>query len=87
MIQFNDIFQIVGDSFFEGSVLLAGLVILTIVLALVYVFTKSAFAMLLISMPVTLVFSYMRVIPDEITIILVLVAVVGLAMSSKRVFN
>lgn len=87
MIQFNDIFQIVGDSFFEGSVLLAGLVILTIVLALVYVFTKSAFAMLLISMPVTLVFSYMRVIPDEITIILLLVAVVGLAMSSKRVFN
>lgn len=87
MIQLNDIFQIVGDSFFEGSVLLAGLVILTIVLALVYVFTKSAFAMLLISMPVTLVFSYMRVIPDEITIILLLVAVVGLAMSSKKVFT
>lgn len=87
MIQLNDIFQIVGDSFFEGSVLLAGLVILTIVLALVYVFTKSAFAMLLISMPVTLVFSYMRVIPDEITIILLLVAVVGLAMSSKKVFS
>lgn len=87
MIQLNDIFQIVGDSFFEGSVLLAGLVILTIVLALVYVFTKSAFAMLLISIPVTLVFSYMRVIPDEITIILLLVAVVGLAMSSKRVFS
>ena len=87
MIQFSDIFQIVGDSFFNGSVLLGGLVILTIVLALVYVFTKSAFAMLLISMPVTLVFSYMRVIPDEITIILLLVAVVGLAMSSKRVFS
>lgn len=86
MIQLNDIFQIVGDSFFEGSVMLAGLVILTIVLALVYVFTKSAFAMLLISMPVTLVFSYMRVIPDEITIILLLVAVVGLALSSKKVF-
>lgn len=87
MIQLNDIFQIVGDSFFEGSVLLAGLVILTIVLALVYVFTKSAFAMLLISMPVTLVFSYMRVIPDEITIILLLVAVVGLAMSSRKVLG
>ena len=86
MIQLTDIFQIVGDSFFEGSVLLAGLVILTIVLALVYVFTKNAFAMLLISMPVTLVFSYMRVIPDEITIILLLVAVVGLALSSKKVF-
>lgn len=87
MIQFSDIFQIVGDSFFNGSVLLGGLVILTIMLALVYVFTKSAFAMLLISIPVTLVFSYMRVIPDEITIILLLVAVVGLAMSSKRVFS
>lgn len=87
MIQFSDIFQIVGDSFFSGNVLLGGLIILTIVLALVYTLTKSAFAMLLISMPVTLVFSYMRVIPDEITIILLLVSVVGLAMSSKKVFT
>lgn len=87
MIQFSDIFQIVGDSFFGGNVLLGGLIILTIVLALVYTLTKSAFAMLLISMPVTLVFSYMRVIPDEITIILLLVSVVGLAMSSKKVFT
>ncbi len=87
MIEFSDIFQIVGDSFFGGSVLLGGLVILTIVLALVYVLTKNVFAMLLISMPVTLVFSYMRVIPDEITIILLLVSVVGLALSSKKVFS
>ena len=87
MIQFADIFQIIGDSFFSGNVLLGGLIVLTVVLALVYVLTRSAFAMLLISMPVTLVFSYMRVIPDEITIILLLVSVVGLALSSKKVFS
>lgn len=87
MIQFIDIFEIIGDSFFNGNSMVAGLIILTVVLALVFAFTKNAFAMLLVAMPVTLIFSYLRVIPDEITIILLLVAVVGLAMSSRAVFK
>lgn len=67
--------------------MVAGLIILTITLALVFAFTKNAFAMLLVAMPVTLIFSYLRVIPDEVTIILLLVTVVGLAMSSRAVFK
>lgn len=67
--------------------MVAGLIILTITLALVFAFTKNTFAMLLVAMPVTLIFSYLRVIPDEVTIILLLVTVVGLAMSSRAVFK
>lgn len=87
MMQFADFFDILGDGFFGGNTMLAGLVILTVVLALVFTFTKSAFTMLVIAMPTTLVFSYMRVIPDEMTIILLVIAVVGLAFTSKGAFR
>lgn len=87
MIEFSDIFNIIGNSFFDGNTMIAGLVVLTVVLALVFAITKNAFAMLLVAMPITLIFSYMRVIPDEVTIILLLVTVVGLALSSKAVFK
>lgn len=87
MMQFADFFDILGSGFFGGNTMLAGLVILTVILALVFSFTKSAFTMLVIAMPTTLVFSYMRVIPDEMTIILLVVAIVGLAFTAKGVFR
>lgn len=86
-MQFAEFFEIVGGGFFGGNTMLAGLVILTIILALVFSFTKSAFTMLVIAMPITLVFSYMKVIPEEMTIILLVVAIVGLAFTSKEVFK
>lgn len=87
MIQLTDLITIFGDSFLGGNTLLAGLIVLAVVMAVVMAMTKSAFAMLLIAIPTTLTLSYMRAIPDEVTIIMLLVAVVGLALSSKRVFN
>lgn len=87
MIQLTDLFQIFADAFLGGNVLLAGLIALIAVLAITLSMTRSAFVMLLVAMPTTLVFSYMRVIPDEITIILLLVCIVGLAYSARGVFK
>lgn len=87
MIQITDLIKIFADSFLGGNTLLAGLIALGVVMAVAMTLTKSAFTMLLIAIPTTLTLSYMRAIPDEITIIMLLVAVVGLALSSKRVFS
>ena len=87
MIQFNDIIDMVGTTFFDGNTMVAGLVVLCIVLAMVMAFSKSAFTTLIIAIPATLVFNYLNLIPDEITIIMILVCVVGLAYTAKGVFS
>lgn len=87
MIQFSDIIEIVGTTFFNGNTMVAGLVVLCIILAIVMAFSKSAFTTLIIAIPLTLIFSYLNIIPDQITIILILVCVVGLAYTSKGVFS
>lgn len=87
MIQLVDLFQIFADAFLGGNTLLAGLIVLVAVLAITLSMTRSVFVMLLVAMPTTLVFSYMRVIPDEITIILLVVSIVGLAYSARGVFK
>lgn len=87
MIQFTDIITIIGNSFFGGNTFIAGITVLTILLALVMAFSKSAFTTLIVAMPLTLIFSYMNIIPDEITIIMLIVCVLGLAYTARGAFQ
>lgn len=87
MIQFKDIVDVIGSSFFGGNTMVAGIVILCIILALVMVFSKSAFTTLLIAIPTTLIFTYLNILPDEITIIMLIICVLGLAYTSRGVFQ
>ena len=87
MIQFSDIVEMVANGFFDGNVMVAGLVLLCCVLAVVMAISKSAFATLVIAIPTALIFSYLNLIPDQITIILILVCVVGLAYTARGVFT
>lgn len=87
MIQFSDIIDMIASTFFDGNVMVAGLVMLCCVLAVVMAISKSAFTTLVIAIPAALVFSYLGLIPDQITIVLILVCVLGLAYTARGTFS
>ena len=87
MIQFNDIINLIGGSFFGGNTLVAGIVVLAIILAIVMAFSKSAFTTLIVAIPATLVFAYLNLIPDEVTIVMLIVCVLGLAYTARGAFQ
>ena len=75
------------STFFDGNVMVAGLVMLCCVLAVVMAISKSAFTTLVIAIPTALIFSYLDLIPDQITIVLILVCVLGLAYTARGTFS
>lgn len=87
MIQFTDIVDLIGQSFFGGNTTMAGIVVLCMILAVVMAFSKSAFATLIIAIPVTLMFTSMSLLPVDVTIIMILVCVLGLAYTARGVFT
>ena len=57
MLDLNDITNILANSFFSGNTDIAGMVIFTIALAIVFIFVKKVFAALVISLPLAFIFS------------------------------
>lgn len=84
MISINDIQNIIASSFFNDDMTLAGLVMFVVALMLIFVITKNVFQSLLIGMAVTMIFSYMGILSGDLMILLIIVCVLGLAMSAKK---
>lgn len=85
IISIQEMQTLIAQSFFAGDLGLAGIVMYSVVLMVVFLlFAKNnltiAFALMF---PITLVFSIMRILPDTMTVLMVLVAVVGLAKERK----
>lgn len=84
MMNIQDIQNIIATSFFGDDMVLAGLVMFVVVLMLIFAITKNIFQSLLIGMAVTMIFSYMGIITGDLMILLIIVCVLGLAMSAKK---
>lgn len=84
MITLQDIQNILGDQFFNGDLTLAGLGLFAIVMILVFVLTKNVFQSLVIGLIATGIFSYMGIITADMMILLIIVIVLGLAMTAKN---
>lgn len=86
MIQPIQFFDIIGTAFFGGSTEIAGLIVYVVILALIFGFTKNVFQTLIIALPVTFLFSGSGwgVLPSDMVLLLVVVIVIGLAMTSKK---
>lgn len=83
MITLNDIQYMIGDSFFNGDLTLAGLALFAIALIVIFVVTKNIFQSLVIGMVVTGIFSYMGLLTNDMMILLIIVIVLGLAMTAR----
>lgn len=87
MMQFTDVIQIVSDSFFGGSTMVGGVVVLVTVLALIMAFSKKLVTTMVLGVPIVMMFAYLRLLPDEITLVMLVVIVLGLAYASRGVFK
>lgn len=85
MIDVTTLIGLIADSFFAGDTGIAGMVMFSIVMMVVFaMFMKKSlvvpFAMML---PITLVFTALKILPETMTILLIIVSVVGLAVTAK----
>ena len=87
MLDLNSITQMLANDFFAGNTDIAGMVIFTICLAVVFVFVKKVFAALIISMPMAFIFSTLGIVSQELMILLVIIAVLGLAFTSRKIWS
>lgn len=85
MIDITTLMGLIADSFFAGDTGIAGMVMFSIVMMVVFaMFMKKSlvvpFAMML---PITLIFTALKILPETMTILLIVVSVVGLAVTAK----
>ncbi len=83
MITLEDIQNILGEQFFNGDLTLAGLGLFAIAIILIFVLTKNVFQSLVVGLIVTGIFSYMGIITADMMILLIIIIVLGLAMTAR----
>lgn len=88
MIGLADLQRIIADGFLNGDMMIAGLIMFSTVLAILFIiFKANVFTALLMSLPVTLIFSLMGVLSGDMTILMIIVAVLGLAINTTSIFE
>ena len=87
MIQLNDIFQILADSFLGGDVALAGVIVMIAVLCGVMAFSKKLITTLILAVPIIMTFAYMSFIPQEIGLVMLLIVAFAIAFESRGVWS
>lgn len=83
MMNFSDFQEIFATSFLDGDMAIAGILIYAAVMIIIFAATRNTTHSLLISLPITLVFSMLGVISTDLMILLIIVTVLGLAVSAK----
>lgn len=88
MLSLEEFTDILGESFFNGDSAIAGMVVFSAVMLLLFGLfgKKSILVPFALMLPVTLVFTTLRIIPESLTILLVIVSVMGLAYAAKDKF-
>lgn len=83
MITLTDIQTMIGDTFFNGDLTLAGLALFAVAIVVIFVLTKNVFQSLVVGLIVTGIFSYMNMITSDMMILLIIIIVLGLAMTAR----
>lgn len=84
MLQVSQIQTAIADMIFNGDSSIAGLMMFFFVMVIVFAMSKSVLHSLLLGLPLILVFSAMGVLGGDMTIILIIVIVLGLAVVGRN---
>lgn len=87
MLSVNEILDLIANTFFDGNVNMAGIVMYIAVLVLVITVSKNVFYALLIGMAATLLFTTMGILSTEIAVLLIIVSVLGLAYTARSIWR
>lgn len=80
----NDIMDIIATNFFGGDESLASLIVFSIVMIAIFVLVKKMIVGFIVMLPLTLAFTYIGSMPETLMIILIVVSVLGIAISSRK---
>lgn len=83
MISIDQFQSLLGDSFFGGDDVIAGIVIYSVVLLIILVMTKKASVGLIVALPATYIFSLLGVLSQELMVLLIVITVLGLAYTTR----
>lgn len=77
--------SVIAQSFFGGDVGIAGIVMFMAVMAFVFIFIakKNLMVGFLFMIPASLIFSMLRILPDSMAMIMIVIAVIGLAKETR----
>lgn len=84
MLQVSQIQTAIADMIFNGDTTIAGLMMFFFVMVIVFAMSKSVLHSLLLGLPLILVFSALGVLGGDMTIILIIVIVLGLAVVGRN---
>ena len=88
MIDLNDLQDLIGSSFFDGDSAIGGIVIYIAVLAAILVLSKKNLNMaLILSLPITLIFTSLGVLSSDVSMLMIIVVVMGLAYRMRDVWR
>ena len=87
MLSVFDIQDLISTSFFDGDLNLAGMVMYTMVLIVCFALTRKTQQTLIISIPVTMIFTALGVIPTDLMVLLVIVTVLALAFTARNMWR
>ena len=85
MLSFSTLQNVLAGLFFDDNMTFAGLAIYAVILAVIMVISKSPFKTLLLALPVTVLFSGIGVLSPDLMIIMVIICVLGLAVTASKV--
>ncbi len=83
MITLTDIQYMLGDTFFNGDLTLAGLGLFAFAIVIIFTLTKNVFQSLIVGLIITGIFSFMGILTADMMVLLIIVIVLGLAMTAK----
>lgn len=87
MLSIFDFQELISTSFFDGDLNIAGMCMYIVVLLVLFALTRKTQQTLIISIPVTLVFSAIGVIPTDLMILLIIVTVLALAFTARNTWR
>ncbi len=87
MISFNDFQQILASNFFDGDLQIAGIIMYIGVILLTIAVSRSTFYALIIGLAATMLFSTLGILDTELTVLLIVVSVLGLAYTARNVWR
>lgn len=88
MLSLQEIQELIANEFLDGSMELAGIgIFLVAVLAVFALSNRNTYMALIVGMGVTIMFSLMGVLSTEVTVLMIIVSVLGLAYSARSVWR
>lgn len=85
MLQLTDLQTLVADLLFGGDESIAGLVMFAAIIAVIFLLVRNMVASLLITLPMTMVASNLGIISGDMMILLIIITVLGLALTARSV--